>query len=101
MVYGLYLSADGLATQQYRQSVITNNLANVNTAGFKPDRVAFAERLNESAIRRAAATRHPLLDGATGGLTGLPVYTDFSPGSIIPTGNPLDLAILEDGFLTI
>ncbi|MFQ5412537.1 MAG: flagellar hook-basal body complex protein, partial [Phycisphaerae bacterium] len=101
MVYGLYLSADGLTTQQYRQSVIANNLANVNTAGFKPDRVAFAERLNESALRGTAATRHPVLDGATGGLTGLPVYTDFTEGSIIPSGNPLDVAILKDGFLTI
>ncbi len=101
MVYGLYLSADGLTTQQYRQSVIANNLANVNTAGFKPDRVAFAERLNESALRGTAATRNPVLDGATGGLTGLPVYTDFSEGSIIPSGNPLDVAILKDGFLTI
>ncbi len=67
MVYGLYLSADGLLSQQYRQDVIANNLANVDTPGFKADRVAFAERLNGSMLRQSLSTQHSTLDSSTGG----------------------------------
>jgi len=101
MVYGLYLSADGLLAQQYRQEVIANNVANVNTPGFKADRVAFAERLSESMLRRSPGARQPVLDPSTGGLFGMPVYTDYSQGSIIRSDNPLDLAISEGGFLSV
>lgn len=101
MVYGLWLSADGMLSQQYRQSVNANNLANVDTPGFKPDRVAFAERLNESLLEGSPDARHPILDSSTGGLFGTPTYTDFSPGGLIPSSNPFDVAILENGFLTV
>ncbi len=101
MVYGLWLSADGLLGQQYRQEVIANNLANVDTPAFKADRVAFIERLTEAAQSGLPGMRNPILDPSTGGLFGLPAYTDFSPGRVIPTENPLDLAILDDGFLTV
>ncbi len=102
MVYGLWLSADGLTTQQYRQDVIANNLANVDTPGFKPDRVAFAERMVESQSRNALGTRHDVLDAGTGGLFELPAYTDFEqPGSLVSSSNPLDIAIRENGFLTV
>lgn len=101
MVYGLYLSADGLLAQQYRQDVIANNLANVDTPGFKADRVAFAERLNGSMLRLSLSTQLPTLDASTGGLFGTPAYTDYAQGSIIPSDNPFDLAILDHGFLTV
>ena len=101
MVYGLYLSADGLLAQQYRQDVIANNLANVDTPGFKADRVAFAERLSESMLRQSPGTSLPALDPGTGGLFGTPVYTDYAQGNIIPSNNPFDLAIVENGFLTV
>jgi len=102
MVYGLWLSADGLTTQQYRQDVIANNLANVDTPGFKPDRVAFAERLVESQTRNAIGARHGVLDAGTGGLFELPAYTDFEQeSSIVSSSSPLDIAIRENGFLTV
>lgn len=102
MVYGLWLSADGLTAQQYRQDVIANNLANVDTPGFKPDRVAFAERMVESQSRNALGTRHDVLDAGTGGLFELPAYTDFEqPGGIVSSNNPLDIAIRDNGFLTV
>ncbi|MCG8404313.1 MAG: flagellar hook-basal body protein [Phycisphaerales bacterium] len=101
MVYGLWLSADGMLAEQYRQTVIANNLANVDTPGFKPDRVAFAERLSESTQGGSLGARHPVLDPSTGGLFGRPVYTDYSQGGLIPSSNPLDVAVLGDGFLTI
>jgi flagellar basal-body rod protein FlgF len=101
MVNGLWLSADGLIAQQYRQDVIANNLANVDTAGFKPDRVSFAERLNEANLTGAMGASDPALAKSTGGLFGRPLHTDFSPGPLIPTQNKMDLAILEDGFFTV
>lgn len=101
MLYGMWLSADGLLAQQYRQDVIANNLANVETAGFKPDRVAFIERLNESLVRGGTSTRHSVLDASTGGVFEAPVYTDYAQGPILPTEDKFDLAILGDGFLAI
>jgi len=44
MNYGLYLSASGVLTSMYRQDVLANNLANVNTVGYKPDAVATRQR---------------------------------------------------------
>jgi flagellar basal-body rod protein FlgG len=101
MVYGLYLSADGLLAQQYRQDVIANNLANVDTPGFKADRVAFSERLTESMLRQSPGARQPALDPSTGGLFGTPVYTDYAQGNVIPSSSPFDLAILDNGFLAV
>jgi flagellar basal body rod protein FlgG len=47
MNYGLYISAAGTLTSLHRQDALANNLANVNTAGFKPDEVQFRARLPE------------------------------------------------------
>ncbi|MBT8484767.1 MAG: flagellar biosynthesis protein FlgF, partial [Phycisphaerae bacterium] len=47
MNYGLYLSAGGALSSMYRQDVLANNLANMNTTAFKPDRVTTRERLPE------------------------------------------------------
>ena len=47
MNYGLYLSAAGVLNNLQRQDVIANNLANVNTVGFKPDSVLTRHRLPE------------------------------------------------------
>ncbi len=101
MLYGLWLSADGLIAQQYRQDVIANNLANVDTPGFKPDRVAFAERLTEAMLQGKPRASDAAQSRATGGLFGQAVYTDFTTGRIIPSDNPLDVALLGDGFLKV
>src|SRR5262245_52880288 len=47
MNYGLYLSASGALTSLHRQDVLANNLANINTVGFKPDMVTTRARLAE------------------------------------------------------
>jgi len=101
MVYGLWHSAAGLQAQEYRQAVITNNLANAGTPGFKPERVAFQERLVEVLSGGAARLGHRALDGMTGGLFEREPYTNFEPGPIEPSTSPLDVAILGDGFLTV
>jgi len=101
MVYGLYQSAAGLQTQEYRQAILANNLANVDTPGFKPDRITFQERLAASLVEGNARTRHPVLDSLPGGLFETPVYTDYSQSSFDTTGGPLDVALEGDGFLTL
>jgi len=101
MVYGIWLSADGLSSQQVRQQVLANNLAQVDTPGFKADRVAFGERLNEFLLRGEEAARHRGDENATGGLFANTLYTDYSQGRLIPTGNKLDLALQGAGFLAV
>ena len=103
MLYGLWQSAGGMQAQEYRQAIIANNLANAETPGFKADRIAFVERLNASQAKGSSRTRHPVLDGMTGGVFESEVYTDFTSKdiAIIPSADPLDIAVVGDGFLTV
>src|SRR5207245_11386659 len=52
VLYGLYISAAGVMTSSYKQDVIANNLANVETVGFKRNVPAFRQRLPEAQERR-------------------------------------------------
>jgi flagellar basal body rod protein FlgG len=101
MVYGLWQSAAGLQAQEYRQAIITNNLANADTPGFKADRIAFQERLNAATAGGDLRARLPALDSMTGGLFETPVYTDFSQGSVIPSNDPLEVAVDGKGLLMV
>ncbi len=94
MSYGLYLSAGGLLTNSYRQDVLSNNLANVNTVGFKPDLPTLQARGPESAQRNAPlATSQQLLDRLGGGVQAGPQRIAFSVGVAQPTGRALDAAL--------
>ena len=101
MVYGLWQSAAGLQVQEYRQAIVTNNLANADTPGFKADRIAFQERLNAATAHGDMRSRNPVTDRMTGGLFATPVYTDFAQGSFISSNNPMDVAVDGDGFFTV
>lgn len=94
MNYGLYLSASGLMTNLYRQDVSANNLANVNTVGFKRDLAAIQQRDAEAVEEGLGSeVRHELLDLLGGGaLAGLQRIS-FTPGPFQETGNPLDAAL--------
>lgn len=101
MIYGLYHSAAGMLTTEYRQGVIANNLANAETHGFKRDVAVFAERTpaSEAGLRRNAT--NPDLAGLSGGLWLGRTHTDLSAGPLAATGNPLDVALDGPGFLTV
>ena len=101
MTYGLWLSAVGLQTSQYRQAVLANNLANANTVGFKHDVAVVRERAVEAHEDGPARFGHALLDDLTGGSVVAPTYTAFAQGPIEPTQRPLDVAIDGDGFFTV
>ena len=80
-----------------RMDIISNNLANVNTPGYKKDKMLFesmlAGNINPPAIPQAA-TADPILQKEN-------VYIDFGEGSVVQTGNPMDLAIDGNGFFVI
>jgi len=100
--YGLWLSAAGLQTNEYRQSLTANNLANVETVGFKRDLAVLRERQVESAADpQQQSYSNPLLDAMSGGTWVRPTYTSFEQGSIEHTGGEHDLAISGDGFFAV
>jgi len=102
MVYGIYQSAGGLLVNQYRMEVLANNLANVETPGFKQDLTVVRERRAESAVRMAGLeASDPGLKGMTGGSLVAPTVTSFAPGSVETTDRPLDVALRGEGFFTV
>jgi flagellar basal body rod protein FlgG len=97
MNYGLYLSASGVLTASYRQDVFANNLANVNTVGFKPDLATVAQRPPEAIEDHLGFDlSNELLDQLGGGALAGPQRIDFTPGPLKQTGNPLDVALTDD-----
>ena len=97
MNYGLYLSASGVLTNLYRQDVFANNLANVETVGFKPDVPSIRQR-DPEAVEDAAPldASKALLERLGGGVLAGEQRIDFSTGRLQLTGNPLDAALYED-----
>ena len=103
MNYGLYLSAGGALTNSYRQDVIANNLANVNTVAFKPDVPTLRSRPAEAVEDLSpAGTAQELLDQLGGGVLAAPQRTSFAAGPVQQTGRALDVALADDGaFLAV
>ncbi len=102
MNYGMYLSASGMLTSMRRLDVASNNLANVNTTAFKPD---FAAVMHRQAARiednLQSVDSNTLLDQLGGGALSAPTRTSFAPGPVEITDNPLDIAILGEGFFVL
>jgi flagellar basal-body rod protein FlgG len=105
MNLALYAAKTGLDAQNTRMAVISNNLANTNTTGFKAGRAAFQDLMYQN-IRQVGAqstqnTQYPT--GLTLGTGVRIVATEktYTQGSFSQTGNALDLAISGRGFLQI
>ncbi len=101
MNYGLYVSAAGALSNINRQDVITNNLVNVETIGFKPDMVIFRQRLPERVSSGAPIEPQLLLERLGGSPTLNPTHVNLTQGSLLQTGNELDVAIEGDGFFVV
>jgi len=102
MNYGLYLSAAGVLSNMHRQDVAANNLANVNTDGFKRSLATLQQRAPEAIEEQMGFEyRHELLDGLGGGVLAAPTQIDVSQASIKPTGRDLDLAMRGSGFFAV
>ena len=102
MQYGLYLSAAGVITSSYRQDVISNNIANAETTGFKRDLATFEQRpMADQTDPLKASFSSKLLDKIGGGTFASPTYIDASQGMIEPTNNDLDAAIEGNGYFEV
>ena len=105
MIRGLYTSASGMIAEQLMIDTISNNLANVNTTGFKKVRVDFQDLLYQT-MRQAGTEVAAGVQVPTGIQVGhgtRPVATRqlFTVGSFEFTGNDLDMAIEGDGFFQV
>jgi flagellar basal-body rod protein FlgG len=102
----LNTAATGMLAQQTNVEVIANNIANMNTVGFKRARAEFQDLLYQSQQRVGAATRDAETLSPNGVQIGLGVRSAaisriYTQGSLIGTGNTLDLAIQGRGFLMV
>lgn len=95
MYYGLYVSAAGAAAQSHKVEVLSNNLANVDTVGFKKE-LALLEARDSEAIERGLDRRGSRNINDIGGGTRMPATaTSYETGAFRQTGIPTDFA-LED-----
>jgi flagellar basal body rod protein FlgG len=93
MYYGLYMSAAGAHAQSLKVEVLSNNIANGNTAGFKRE-LALLEARESEAIERGIASRGSrAIEDVGGGVWMNATSTDFSPGTMQLTHIPTDMAI--------
>lgn len=104
MLRSMYAGVSGLRVHQTKMDVIGNNIANVNTVGYKGSRVTFKEMLNQT-IRAASQP-----SGGRGGLNPMQVGlgvslgsidADLSQGNLQATGIMTDLAIQGNGFFVV
>ena len=106
MIRGLYTSALGMTSQMKKMDIVTNNIANADTTGFKRDVAATQSFSAELMKRLDDQTRYFNVHAKNAGNVSLGVFvdditTDFSTGSLRQTDSPLDLAISGDAFFAI
>src|SRR5690242_10327156 len=95
---GLYIAASGMLAEQVRQDQIANDLANASTAGYKAERTtqqSFGELLLTNSVTGQRVGNVTTAVGVTG------TVTDWSPGMLKDTGEPLDFGINGDGFFAV
>lgn len=105
MIRSLYTAATGMVAQQIEQDVVANNLANVNTVGFKKSRPDFLDLMYQIYTKSGSETTqgNQLPVGLEVGMGVKPMSTQklFTQGDYQQTGNQFDWAIEKDGFFQI
>jgi flagellar basal-body rod protein FlgG len=101
----MWVAKTGLDAQQTRLSVISNNLANVNTTGFKRDRAMFEDLLYQN-VRQAGGQTAQTTQAPTGLMIGtgtriVATEKNHAQGNMINTQNALDIAVAGEGFFQI
>jgi len=101
----LWVAKTGLDAQQTRMSVVSNNLANVNTVGFKRGRAVFEDLLYQN-INQAGGATSQNTESPTGlsmgtGVRVVATEKSFTQGSSLQTDNPLDVLVQGRGFLQV
>ena len=105
MIRSLYTAGTGMSAQQLEQDVVANNLANINTVGFKKSRADFLDLMYQVYAKSGAETTqgNQLPVGIEVGMGVKPIATEkiFTQGDYQQTGNQFDWAIEQNGFFQI
>ena len=94
MANGIFVAASGATTRLLEMDVLSNNLANVNTVGYKRDSISFEEAAPEQTTGAVTENDKRFVRVTSSA-------TDFSQGSLLRTDNKLDIALRGSGFLRI
>ena len=104
MVKGLFTAYTGMINEQHRMDVLTNNLANASTVGYKKEG-STSQAFDEVLAVKIKDTTDPGKVKPLGNMSmGVKIgenYTDFSQGSLRETGNTYDIALSGNGFFTL
>lgn len=105
MIRALYSAATGMNAQETNIDVISNNIANVNTTGYKKSRADFQDLIYQYLVEpgapTSASTKNPSGIQVGLGVKTAAVQKVFAQGDLSSTNNPLDVAIEGDGFFQI
>ena len=101
MNYGLYQSAGGVLSNLHEFQVISNNLANAQTTGFKADLALAQQRLPARLDSGAFTDPNLLLERLGGGQLATPTMIKFVQGSLEETGSSSDIALDGSGFFLV
>jgi len=105
MIRALYTAATGMNAQETNIDVIANNLANVNTTGFKRSRADFQDLMYQYIVEPGAptsqTTTNPSGIGVGLGVKTAAVQKVFTQGDLTSTNNQLDVAVEGDGFFQV
>ncbi|NLY42866.1 MAG: flagellar basal-body rod protein FlgG [Clostridiaceae bacterium] len=103
MMRALWTAASGMKAQQLNVDVISNNLSNVNTTGYKKQRLEFKDLLYETLSRADVYEDQgrPVNMQVGHGVAPVSTVTTYTMGSLEKTDNPLDLAIDGEGFFAV
>jgi flagellar basal-body rod protein FlgF/flagellar basal-body rod protein FlgG len=97
----MYISAEGAQVQAQRLQTIANNLANVETPGFKRDVAMFQSRFAEAIQQGQDFPGSQSTSDLGGGVKIIATETDFSNSTLRDTGMPTDFAVNGEGFFTV
>ncbi|MCD8038320.1 MAG: flagellar hook-basal body protein [Lachnospiraceae bacterium] len=105
MLRGLYTAYTGMLNEQYRMDIMSNNLANADTTGYKKEGSTSQAYDEVMAVKIKDLSENPNVPKELGNMSlGVKIgetYTDFSQGSLRITDNTYDLALGGDGFFNI
>lgn len=101
MNYGLYVSAAGADTQSRRMEVLSHNLANVDTPGFKEQLAIVQARFSRAIQDGKDVPGSGSLNDLSSGVSVVESMTNYAPGPVRSTGRNLDMAIQGDGFFVV
>jgi flagellar basal-body rod protein FlgG len=105
MLRGLYTAYTGMLNEQYRMDIMSNNLANADTVGFKKEGSTSEAYSEVMAVKIKDATEDPNTPKKLGNMSlGVKIgetYTDYTQGSLRYSGNTYDLAIGGDGYFNV